>query len=242
MHEMIKILVVDDNEDFCKNIADILQLKGYEVATAYDGSAALELAKQNHFDVVIMDIKMPVMNGVDAFKRMKSIAPDTAVIIVTAYAMEELIREALREGAFGFLSKPLDIEKLFVLIERAIPDGPLVMMVDDDEKLCANVSDILSNKGYRVSVVHDGDKALDKARENNFDVLLLDMKLPHMNGLETLIAIRDFRPNVMVIVITGYATEMCGLIKQALNKHVLSYLKKPIDMDELASLLERVTK
>ena len=242
MHEMIKILVVDDSRDFCSNLADILQLKDYAVATACDGFAALELAKQNHFDVVIMDIKMPVMNGVDAFKRMKSIAPDTAVIMLTAYAMEELIKEALREGAFGFLTKPLDIEKLLVLIARAIPDGPLVMVVDDDEELCANVSDILSNKGYRVSVVHDGDRALDKARENNFDVLLLDMKLPPMNGLETLIAIRDFRPNVMVIVITGYATEMCGLIKQALNKHVLSYLKKPIDMDELTSLLERVTK
>ncbi len=242
MHEVIKILVVDDNEDFCSNLADILQLKDYAVATAYDGFAALELAKQNHFDVVIMDVKMPVMNGVDAFKRMKTIAPDTAVIMVTAYAMEELIKEALREGAFGFLSKPLDIEKLFGLIERAIPGGPLVMVVDDDEGLCANVSDILSDKGYRVSVVYDGDKALSKAWENNFDVLLLDMKLPPRNGLETLKSIRDIRPNVKVIVITGFPTEVYDLVEQALKRHACACLEKPIDMGKLDSLLERIAK
>lgn len=142
--EKSRILVVDDNEEFCRNVKDIVELKGYTVATAYDGFKALELVKQNGFDLVLMDIRMPVIDGVETFKKVKKIAPDTPVIMVTAFAVEDLIREALREGAFGSLKKPLDFDKLFKLIEQATPDGKLILIVDDDENLCANMQDVLA--------------------------------------------------------------------------------------------------
>ncbi len=116
-----KILVVDDNEEFCQNVADILEQEDYTVVTAYDGFKGLELVMQDRFDLVLMDIRMPVMDGVQTFKKIKEIAPDTPVIMVTAFAVEDLIREALREGAFGALKKPVDFDKLFKLIERTTP-------------------------------------------------------------------------------------------------------------------------
>jgi two-component system response regulator HydG len=119
----LKILVVDDNEDFCQNVTDILELRDYEVATASNGFKALEMVEQNGFDLVLMDIKMPGMDGVETFKKSKEIAPTTPVIMITAYAVEDLIKEALREGAFGALRKPLDFDRLFKLIEGAIVRG-----------------------------------------------------------------------------------------------------------------------
>ena len=240
MSEKLKILVVDDNEEFCRNMADILELKDYEVVTAYDGFEALELVKQNGFGLVLMDVKMPVMDGVATFKKLKEIAPDTPVIMVTAYAVEDLIQEALREGAFGALKKPLDFDQIFKLIERAIPNGALILVVDDDENLCANMKDVLSNKGYRVSVAYDGNMAVEKARKNNFDIMLIDLKLPALNGLETYLSIRDFRPNVVAIMITGYSQEMSKLVQQALQENAYTCLEKPIDMDELLSLLGQI--
>ena len=234
-----RILVVDDNEEFCRNMTDILELKDYEVVTAYDGFKALELVKQNGFDLVLMDVKMPVMDGVETFKKVKKIAPDTPVIMVTAFVVEDLIREALREGAFGSLKKPLDFDEIFELIEQATPNGELILIVDDDENLCANMQDVLSGKGYRVSVAHDGNIAIEKAKRDNFDVMLIDLKLPALNGLETYLAIRDFRPNVVVIIITGYPQEMDDLAQQALQENAYAYLKKPIDMDKLDSLLKQ---
>ena len=240
MSEQTTVLIVDDNQGFCQNVKDILELKGYEVATAYDGFEAIELVKQNGFSVVLMDVKMPAMDGVETFKKIKELAPDTPVIMLTAFAVEELLREALREGAFGFLRKPLDFDKLFRLMAQAIPNGGLVLMVDDDENLCANVKDVLIDKGYRVSVAYDGKGAIEKAQERNFDIMLIDLKLNAMNGLETYLAIRDFRPDVVAIIITGYPREMGMLAKRALQENVYTCLEKPLDMHELISLLARI--
>jgi DNA-binding NtrC family response regulator len=240
MSDELRMLVVDDNEEFCQNVADIMELKGYTVATAYDGFKALELVKQDGFSVVLMDVKMPGMDGVETFRKIKEAAPGTSVIMVTAYAVEELLAEALREGAFGFLRKPLDFDRLFKVVTQAIPNGELILVVDDDENLCANVKDVLIDKGYRVSVAHDGNTALEKAQEKNFDIMLIDLKLNALNGLETYRFIRDFRPDVVVIIITGYPQEMATLAQQALQENAYTCLEKPINMDELVSLLERI--
>jgi len=241
MSKKLKVLVVDDNRDFCRNVSDILELKGYEVVTAYDGLNALELVKKNGFDVVLMDVKMPVMDGVATFKKMKEVAPHTQVIMVSAYAVEELIREALREGAFGALRKPLDFDELFALLEgTGVASGAMILLADDDENFCTNMKEVLEEKGYRIKVAHDGSMAMEQARKSNFDIMLLDLKMPVLNGLETYLAIRDFRPDVVAIMITGYQQETSELAQQALQENAYICLEKPIDMDELVSLLERI--
>jgi len=240
MSQKARMLVVDDNEEFCQNVRDVVELQGYEVLTAYDGFQALELVRQNGLDLVLMDVRMPVMDGVATFKKIKQIAPQLPVIMVTAYAVEQLVRDALRQGAFGFLRKPLDFELLFALIESAVSKGALVLVVDDDRDLCANMKDVLSDRGYRVSVAHDGSTAIEKAWESDFDVILLDMKLPPLNGLETYLSVRDIRLDVVVIIITGHRQEMGDLVDQAIRETAYTCLEKPVDMDELFSLLEQI--
>jgi len=241
MSKKLKVMVVDDNEDFCRNVSDILKLKGYEIVTAYNGLDALELVKQDGFDMVLMDVKMPVMDGVATFKKMKEVAPHTQVIMVSAYAVEELIREALREGAFGALRKPLDFDEFFALLEQAgAAAGAMILVADDDENLCANMKDVLQDRGYRVKVAHNGGMAIEQARKSNFDIVLLDLKMPVLNGLETYLAIRDFRPDVVAIMITGYQQEMSELAQQAVQKNAYTCLEKPIDVDELVVLIERI--
>ena len=240
MSGKFKVLVVDDNKEFCQNIVDILELKGYEALAAYDGYKALELVKEDGFDLVLMDIRMPAMDGVATFKKLKEIAPDTPVIMVTAYAVEDLIREALKEGAFASLKKPLDFDELFDLIEQVINNGAMILIVDDDKNLCTNMQDVLEDKGYRVVVAHDGNMAIEQTQKNNFDIMLLDLKLPVLNGLETYLSIRDFRPNVVAIMITGYRQEMSELAQRALKESAYTCLEKPIDMDKLVELLERI--
>lgn len=242
MAEKRKILVVDDEEGFCRNLKDILEMENYEVTTAYDGFKGLELVKRNGFDLIIMDVKMPVMDGVETFKKMKKIVPNTPVIMVTAYAVEELLREALRNGAFGTLKKPLDFAKLFHLIEESAPNGVLILVVDDDKNFCTNIKENLEDQGYRVSVAYDGNAAIQKAQEEDFDVIILDMKLSPLNGLETYISIRDIRPNVIVIVITGYPKEVGQLAQEAVQKNAYVCLEKPIDMNNLILLLEQIEK
>jgi two-component system response regulator HydG len=240
MSQKLKILVADDNHEFCQNMADILGMAGHEVICADDGFRAMESVKHDGFDLVIMDVKMPVMNGVEAFMKIREIRMDMPVIMMSAYAVEDLVKEALREGAFGFLKKPLEFTDLDKLIENAIGKGALVLVVDDDQDFCANIQDVLSEKGYRVSIAYDGNMALQMACQNKFDIMLLDLKLPPLNGLETYLAIREKRPNVIVFAITGYPKEMGGLVKKMLQENAYICLEKPINMDHLISLLEEV--
>ncbi len=240
MSKKLKILVVDDNEEFCQNLKDILELHDYEVATAYDGFKGLKLVKENGFDLVLMDVKMPVMDGVETYKKIKEVAANTPVIMMTAYTVEDLIKEALQKGAYGSLRKPLDFDELFSLIAQATGKGAMILLADDDKNICANMQEILSDRGYRVSVAYDGNIAVEKAEKNNFDIMLLDMKLPALNGLETYLAIREFRPKVVAIVITGYRQEMNKLIERALQKGVYTCLEKPVDMDRVLSLLAQI--
>lgn len=240
MSEKLRVLVVDDNEEFCKNVTDILELKGYEVVSAYDGFKGLEAVKENGFDLVLMDIKMPVMDGVETYRKVKEIAADTPVIMVTAFAVEDLIREALQQGAYGSLKKPIDFDQLLELIEQATGKGTMILVADDDENLCANIQEVLSDKGYRVSVAYDGNEAIDKAEKHNFDIMLLDMKLPALNGLETYLAIREFRPDVVTIIIADCEQKTSELVQRVLQKSVYTCLEKPIDMDRLVSLLAQI--
>lgn len=118
MPERLKILVVDDNKEFCGNVADILELRDFVVVTANSGLEALELVRNGQYDLVLMDVRMPGLDGSATFKQIKEINPETPVIMVTAFAVEELIDEALKAGAAGTLRKPLDFDRLFELIEQ----------------------------------------------------------------------------------------------------------------------------
>ncbi|MFH1124032.1 MAG: response regulator [Pseudomonadota bacterium] len=240
MPKKLIILSVDDDLEFCQNAADIFEMKGYEVAIASDGFKALELVKQIGFDLVLMDIMMPLMDGVETLKKIKEIAPGMPVIMVSAYGVEDLVKEALREEAFGFLRKPVDFEKLYILIERATDKRPLILVADDDKDFCANIKDILSDKGYQIEVAYDGNMAIQKAGENKFDIILLDMKLPPLNGLKAYRAIREIRLNVVVILITAYPQEMGDLTQKALQESAYVCLEKPVNMDELILLFDRI--
>lgn len=116
----IRVLLVDDEEQFVLNMAKLLKFRGFEVSTALDGFKALELFKSGEgFDVVVLDVKMPGMDGISALSRIKKIAPHTEVIMLTGHATLESGIEAIRWGAFDYLMKPCDIEDLTEKIKEA---------------------------------------------------------------------------------------------------------------------------
>ncbi|NOR05158.1 MAG: response regulator, partial [Deltaproteobacteria bacterium] len=112
-----RILLVDDNEEFLDSTRDVLDDEGYEVVTATSGEEGIELAGAQTFDVILMDIKMPGMNGVESFIEMKRRNPGVKVIMVTAYSVEDLMRQALEKGAFQYVRKPVQPTKLLKLLE-----------------------------------------------------------------------------------------------------------------------------
>ena len=238
------ILIVDDNISLCKTMSFVLGRKGYAVATAKDGPQAIERVKENPFDMIFMDIKMPLMNGVETYRRIKQIRPEAVVMMMTAYAVEDLVQEALQEGAYGIIYKPLDIEKILAVIEEAreAKQGALVLVVDDDPGTCITLRNILTNKSFEVGVAHTGEEAIAIAQQAVHDIIFIDMKLPTINGLETYWAIREINPQAVTIMITAYRQEMAELVEEALKNHAYTCLYKPLEMDELLRLVDEIVK
>lgn len=125
MAEPTSILIVDDDEGMLKTLNYILTDKGYEVVTLNNGFKAIELIKERAFNVVLIDIKMPGMNGVEVLKEIKSLAPETHIMMITAYTMHKLVGEAKKEGAQVILPKPLDIDKVLSYADGLKSKEPL---------------------------------------------------------------------------------------------------------------------
>ena len=113
-----KILVVDDEVSHCKMLEVVLTEEGYIISTALNGKEAVKMSEQNLYDLVLMDIRMREMDGIEALKKIKGINPDIPVIMMTAYASLKTAIEALKTGAFDYLTKPLNTDELILLIEK----------------------------------------------------------------------------------------------------------------------------
>jgi DNA-binding NtrC family response regulator len=242
MKSKTNILIVDDHINQCNTMAFILERKGYSVTTAGDGVQAIALVEKNTFDIIFMDIKMPIMNGVQAYKRIKKISPGTKVIMMTAYAVEDLVQEALQVGAYGIIHKPLDIKKVLSIINKSLEDkqGALIMVVDDDPSTCATLKNILIKKNYKVGTVNSGEEAIAAAKEKTFDIIFIDMKLPTLNGLETYLAIKKTNPGAVAVMMTAYRQEMSALVDEAMRNNAYSCLYKPFNISEMLDLIAEI--
>jgi two-component system, NtrC family, response regulator HydG len=235
------ILVVDDDLDICLNLTDILTDLGYRVDYALDGPSALELVRQRPYDVALLDLKMPGMDGLTLYREIKNQRAGTVSMLVTAYAGPATTEEALSAGAWKVVAKPVDLAKLQLLVDEAI-DQPLVLVVDDDRDLCNNLWDILREHGFRVSVAHNYRHAADQLRESTFKVVLLDMRIPDCDSSEVFQIVRESNPRARTVLITGYRSEMDQLIERMVAEGAHRVCYKPFDVPELLKTLEQLAK
>lgn len=113
-----RILVLDDNVDVAQGVADILELSGYDCNLVHDGESAVAAFQNGNFDLGLFDIRMPRMNGVEAFFAIRKANPNARIVLMSGYADEKLVAEAMKGGAIGFLSKPFDPEAMLELLQQ----------------------------------------------------------------------------------------------------------------------------
>ncbi len=232
----VRVLVVDDQAGMRLTLKGILSKKGYHVSLADSGESAIEMLKTARFDVIFMDIKMPGLSGVEALARVKELNPDAVVIMMTAYAVEDDVKRALREGAYTVLTKPFEIEKTLQLLQECLQSRALVMVVDDRLQDRHMLKTVLEQRGYRVVAVENGEECLRQLGERRFQIVILDIKLPGMDGLQTLKSIKELRPDAAVVMITGYSAG--HLVEETFEHGSHACLTKPVDIDKLLILMD----
>lgn len=162
---MTKILIIDDEEIVLKSCKRILKNANYEIDTALSGEEGLKAAAQKRYDIVITDIKMPGLSGIQVLERLRKERPDVTVIIFTGFATVENAREALKKGAFDYVPKPFTKEELNVVVQNAVKareNDPNIKMLD----IMAIVSHEMKSP---VSAVHATADTLYRGYLGNLD-------------------------------------------------------------------------
>ncbi len=238
MQDQVNILIVDDEPGIRTTLAAILDEEGYNVVVAEDGYKGIEAAKKTKFKIAFVDLKMPGINGVETFKKIKKISPNTIIFFMTAFFAEDLLKEAVKLGAQAILYKPLDIDLILKVIKEDLTKTN-ILVVDDEFATRETLKGVLEDRGYKVTVAEDGHAAIEMAKKTHFDIMFIDVVMPGIDGLQTLEEIKKVDPKTKVIIMTCHDIE--NLIEKAISRGASTCIPKPIDdMDELLQLLRTV--
>jgi len=236
----IRILIADDEPHMRFTLAAILRAEGYEVDTAADGLEAVEQCAQHAYDVILLDVRMPGLDGVEAFRRIRQHHEGVRVFLMSAYGVDDLKQRALDEGAVAFLDKPLEVDKVIRLIQES--QETTILVVADDAVTASTLAQALTSQHYRITVVSSPHAALELVEQIRFDIIFIDTQIPAMNGLDLYLAIRKLTPTAVAIMITDMGEEFERLAREAVSQTAYTFIRKPLDIDYLLGILARLTR
>lgn len=248
----IRILVAEDNSLNSEMLSRRLQRQGFEVICASNDREAVAQAQALHPDVILMDMSMPVLNGWGATRQLKAneATRSIPVIALTAHAMIGDREKALEAGCDDYEVKPVDVNRLLAKIQafldkRGVPAGAepdsqelAVLVVDDNKLNCETLSRRLTKQGYGVTTAFSGREALALIDRKAFDVILLDIMMPEMSGLQVLESIRKNHSLLDLPVIAVTAVSQSEEIVAVLRRGANDYVTKPVDYPVLFARLE----
>lgn len=169
-----KILIVDDDKAPRETMRDFLSEVGFTIEVTDTGIKAMEMLKQSSFDLIISDLRMPQMNGIDLVKNVKAIRKEIPIIVITAFATIEDAVESMKAGAFDFITKPLNVDQIKITVEKALENKRLQKMAKEREffERLSNVDELteLANYRYFQKVLQ---KETDRAKRYNRPLSLM---------------------------------------------------------------------
>lgn len=246
------LLCVDDEPVVLQLLRDYFALKGFHVVTATNGVQAFLQAVRWRPQAVILDLFMPRLGGLAALERIRGLAPDIVVILISGVpnAVETLQEAGLTvTGAF---TKPVELDRILETLARAAvvpserPPGwgaekhsaPAILralVVDDDPEVREFLADYLKENGFETAEAWDGEEAIRRIPEFPPHLVLLDVLMPGLSGLETFRRIKTLLPKTCVVMVSGHEDK--DTAQRALEMGAVDYLLKPVNLAHLDSLL-----
>jgi DNA-binding NtrC family response regulator len=266
-----QVLVMEDESSVAQGLKMVLQEEGYDVDLASTGRSALDKMKQGGFDLLVADLRLPDMDGMEVIREVKGKRPEIKVIIITGYGSVSSAVDAMKLGVSDYLAKPFWDDDFKAAVEKALrgrkdvhlkehPDivdtgegpslmesiretpqaepkrQPQVLLMEDESNLAQGLRMVLTEEGYGVDLAPTGHSAMDSLRKRSFDLLVADLRLPDIDGMDVIREVRDKRPETEVIVITGYGSVASAV--ESMKLGAFDYLSKPFTEDEFRTAVE----
>ena len=248
-----RILIVDDDETLRALLTELLTGRGYQVTVASSAEEALGLFEKSPYPLVITDLKMGGLNGIELLQIIKNHSSDTQVLIITSYISLDTILIALRAGAYDYLTKPFStLESVTSAVERGLEKAALIaqnrvsgakgescktegqkriLLVDDETPLRELLTELLTDAGYEVTAAKSTEEALGIFERTPYPLVITDICMGGLNGIDLLQIIKQHSEDTEVLIITSYASFDTALA--ALRAGAYDYLCKPFEELEL---------
>lgn len=234
-----RLLIVDDDPSVLDSLAASLELEGFLVTTAASAELALAIPLDQTFDVILSDVRMSGVSGIELFRRFKVVRPGVPVVLMTAFVQEALLQDAIQEGVYTVLAKPVEIEHVTRLVSRARRNSA-VLVVDDAEPHARSLAAALEATGLRAKPCFDGPSALEAIQAGEADICVADLVMPGMDGARLLELVRSSHPEVPVIVFSGQA--VAEAMSRVASRGAAACFQKPVDLRDLIEGIARARR
>lgn len=227
------ILLVDDEEKFLTSVSERVRLKGVEPLTAKNAAEALELAKNNAIHAAVIDLKLPDMDGLKLIEELKKLHPEAKCALLTGFG-DEKVKEAAQALQSDYFEK--DQMSGFWQFIRQLTHKPIsILLVDDEKKFLDSISERIRLKGFEPVTADSAAKALEIAKTHALHAAVVDLKMPDVDGLELIEALKKLHPNLHTVLLTGFGSEKVQEAAKALDA---DYFEK----DKMGSFWEFIRK
>jgi DNA-binding NtrC family response regulator len=233
-----RLLVVDDDRGMVRSLCDVLRISGWEPVGAHSGEEALREVDRSRFSAVIMDVRMTGISGVEALGAMRQRYPTLPVILMTAYASDDLLEQARDYGAARILHKPSGVPGLLKQLETMRSMSRAILVVDDDPAFLASLSALLARREYTVFQATSLDEATAQLRLHAPPLVLLDLRLADVDPATVVASAQRATATTAMILCSGYHGLLDELAKESLGPRVVGTMRKPFEIDQLTGMLD----
>ncbi len=257
----MNVLIADDDEVLLKTALETLESLGLKADMARSGAEAIKMVKEKHYDIAIVDLMMPDLNGVETIRRIRKEADyNIPILLISAYDYSDVDKEAKEAGANGFLSKPLFRSTLYnkinellgTEVESTEPEndysdlkGINILVTEDNDINWEIISTLLDMYGITTERAENGRIALEKvknAKKDQYLLIFMDIQMPEMNGLDATRAIRalddPWASSIPIIAMTSDA--FSENVMECLNAGMNGHIAKPIDIKLVIKEIRRI--
>jgi signal transduction histidine kinase len=243
------VLIVDDDEIIRKQLEKKLKRNFFKTIMSAYGKTALEKLAQDEVDIMILDVKLPDMDGLEVLEKVKERKPDCEVIIVTGFGTREIAVQSLRRGAIDYIEKPIKMDDLFTALGRAqeklakkegLSYKNTLLVIDDEELIVKRLKKYLEKEDYVVFTACDGKEGLTIIEDNKIDVVITDIRMGDMDGIEVIQRAKGLYWDIEGIVVSGHKDQ--ELTIRSLRAGAIDYITKPINLEELLLSIKKATE
>lgn len=235
-----RVLVVDDDALMVRTLCDILLISGWEVDRAASGYEAVAASARAEYDVILMDVRMRGMDGVQAFKAVKERRPEAKVFLMTAYAASELLAEAEREGVMRILPKPVNVPALLDMLAQSTQPPRPVLLVDTDRAFLRTLSEVLALRGFPTVTAGSLEEAMALLSEAPPRAILLHLHLGRTKPEAAIAAVHDAQPSASLILYSGKPHGDDDIPHDLPREWIHAYFQKPFPVDRMTGVLDAI--